>query len=76
VANYRVSREYEKQTIIQQTEHTQRKQDKRKNTNKQKIKDKAKNANANKMMIPLKEIKAIYMLSSTACGQLQSQYGI
>jgi hypothetical protein len=38
--------------------------------------DKAKNANANKMIIPLKEIKAVYVLNSTAGGQLQSQYGI
>jgi hypothetical protein len=59
------------------TKQNIRKEDKTKNTNKQKEKnkDKAKNANANKIMIPLKEIKTIYVLNSAAGGQLQSQYG-
>jgi uncharacterized membrane protein len=58
------------------TKQNTHKEDKTKNTNKhKKNKDKAKNANANRIMVPLKEIRAVYMLSSAAAGQLQSQYG-
>jgi hypothetical protein len=53
VANYRVSTEYEKQTIIQHTKQNTHKEDKKNNQTK-KNKDKAANPNANTMTIPLK----------------------
>jgi hypothetical protein len=65
-------------TIIQQQNRTHIKKTRQRtqrNTQKRKNKDKAKNANDNKIMIPLKEIKTIYVLNSAAGGQLQSQYG-
>jgi Asp-tRNA(Asn)/Glu-tRNA(Gln) amidotransferase C subunit len=61
-------------TTTKQNTH-KRRQDKEHKQTQKKNKDNAKNANANKIMVPLKELKAVYVLSSAAGGQLQSQYG-
>jgi hypothetical protein len=58
-------------TTTRQNTH---KEDKTKNTNTRKTRKSQKNANANKIMIPLKEIKSVYVLSSAAGGQLFKKY--